>query len=81
MTGERLELILEQHDIHPAFWPEMKALVLNGKRPSVELRTRLRSVANFKAALDAVLAELSEQVAFKFPPKVKHFKSLEVPAL
>ena len=80
MTGEKLELILEQHEIHPAFWPEMKALVFDGTRPSKELLTRLRSVANYKAALDTILAELSKQVKFKFPPKVRRYESLEVPA-
>ena len=34
MTNETLELILEQHDIHPTFWPEMKALVFDHVRPS-----------------------------------------------
>ena len=80
MSPERLELILEQHGIHPAFWPEMKALVFDGARPSKELLTRLRYVANYKAALDTILAELSKQVKFKFPPKVRHYQSLEVPA-
>jgi hypothetical protein len=77
MTGEQLELILEQHEIHPAFWPEMKALVFDGVRPSSELRTRLRCVVNYKAAFDTILAELSKQVTHKFPPK---YESLEVPA-
>lgn len=77
MTGEHLELILEQHEIHPDFWPEFKALVLHGTRPSAELRLRLHAVVNYKAALDTVLAELSKQVKHKFPPK---FASLEVPA-
>ena len=80
MTGEHLELILEQHEIHPDFWPEFKALVFDGTRPSDGLLVRLRSVVNYKTALDTVMAELSKQVKHKFPPKVKHFKSLEVPA-
>jgi hypothetical protein len=80
MTNETLELILEQHEIHADFWPEMKALVFDGTRPSKELLRRLRHVANYKAALDTILAELSKQVRFKFPPKVRHHESLEVPA-
>jgi hypothetical protein len=80
MTGEKLELILEQHDIHPAFWPEMKALVFKGTRPNGELLTRLHHVTNYKAALDTILAELSKQVKHKFPPPVRHYESLEVPA-
>lgn len=80
MSGEHLELILEQHEIHPNFWPEMKALVFQGERPCEQLRLRLRCVSNFKAALDNILAELSKQVPFKFPPPVSHYESLEVPA-
>jgi hypothetical protein len=80
MTSEQLELVLEQHDIHPKFWSEMKALVFDGTRPSAELKTRLNHVVNYKAALDTILAELSKQVHFKFPPPVHHYESLEVPA-
>ena len=80
MTGEHLELILEQHEIHPDFWPEFKALVFTARGRATNSWLRLRSVVNYKAALDTVLAELSKQVKHKFPPKVKHFKSLEVPA-
>jgi hypothetical protein len=80
MTSEKLELILEQHDIHPKFWPEMKALVFDGRRPSAELKTRLNHVLNYKTALDTILAELSKQVKHKFPPPVHHYESLEVPA-
>jgi hypothetical protein len=78
MSSEKLELILEQNDIHPTFWPEMKALVFQGTRPSRELLTRLRHVVNYKAALDTILAELSKQLKHKFPPKVPHYESLEV---
>jgi hypothetical protein len=80
MTSETLELILKQNDIHPAFWPEMKALVFDHARPSKELLTRLHHVSNYKAAFDTILAELSKQVKHKFPPKVKRYESLEVPA-
>ena len=79
MTSEHLELVLEQHEINPLFWPEMKALVLKGTRPSAELRSRLKHVANYKSALDTILAELSKQVTFKFPPPIPHYESLEVP--
>ena len=80
MTRELLELVLEQHDIHPQFWPAMKALVFDGARPCKELLTRLRYVANYKAALDTILAELSRQSPHKFPPPVSQFQSLEVSA-
>ena len=59
----------------------MKALVFDHVRPSKELLTRLRHVANYKAAFDTILAELSKQVKHKFPPKVKRYESLEVPAM
>jgi hypothetical protein len=78
MTNETLELILEQHDIHPTFWSEMKALVFNHVRPSKSLLTRLHHVTNYKAAYDAILDELSKGVRHKFPPK--RYESLEVPA-
>ena len=80
MTTKKLELILKQNGIHPKFWPEMKALVFDGTRPSAELKTRLNHVVNYKTALDTILAELSKQVHFKFPPPVHHYESLEVPA-
>jgi hypothetical protein len=80
MSGERLELILEQCGVHPKFWPEMKALVLHGERPGRELLTRLFNVANYKAAYDTILAELSRQSPHKFPPPVSQFQSLEVSA-
>ncbi len=80
MTSERLEMILEQHDIAPRFWADMKALVFDGTRPPAELLARLHHVANYKTALDTILAELSKQVRFKFPPPVHHYESLEVPA-
>jgi hypothetical protein len=80
LTGERLELILDQHGIHPKFWTAMKALVFENRRPGKELLTRLHHVTNYKAAFDAILAEMSKQVTHKFPPKVQHYESVEVPA-
>ena len=80
MTPEKLELILEQHDIPRTFWLQMKALVFDGTRPSRTLLTRLRRVTNYKAALDTILAELSKQVKHRFPPPLRHHKPLEVPA-
>lgn len=79
MTSEKLELILSQHGIHPKFWGEIKALVFQGTPTTAELQTRLNYVSNYKTALDTILAELSKQVPFKFPPP-PHCKSLEVPA-
>ena len=67
MTNETLELILEQHDIHPTFWSEMKALVFDHVRPSKALLTRLHHVANYKAAFDAILAELSKRSQAQVP--------------
>jgi hypothetical protein len=78
MTTETLELILEQHGIHPDFWPEMQAMAIGNVRPSKELLTRLRHVANYKAAFHDILDELSQPVKHKLLPK--RYQSLEVPA-
>jgi hypothetical protein len=65
--------------IHPKFHDEMRALVEEGKRPSDELRKRLRHVQNYKACLNSLLAELSKPVIEKhFPPAVDHYESIEV---
>ena len=60
--------VCKRHGIHPKFRPEFEALVLHGKRPGVELLTRLECVANYKAALDEVLDHLSEPYAHLFEP-------------
>ena len=80
MTTKTLQLILEKHRVHRAFWPEMKALVFHGVRPCQELLHRLHHVANYKAALDAILTELSKQVKHKFPPPLPRRKSRRIPA-
>jgi hypothetical protein len=77
MTTETLELILEQHGIHPDFWPEMQAMAIGNVRPSKELLTRLRH-GNYKSAFKRILTELSKPVKHKLPPK--RYESLEVPA-
>lgn len=74
-----LEKRLAAFDIAPKFFNEFRALVEGGARPSKELRTRLKHVANYKAALDSILAELSQPViAQHFPPQTDHFESLEI---
>jgi len=65
-----LDRILKCHEIHPTFWPEFRALVECGVRPSKELRTRLDHVSNYKAALDEAMAELSKPLRHKFPPPI-----------
>ena len=80
MTTKTLQLILEEHRIHRAFWPEMKAIVFHHTRPCHDLLHRLHHVANYMAALDAILTELSKQVKFKFPPPFPQRKSRRIPA-
>jgi hypothetical protein len=73
MSNATLETILTQHAIPLACWPEMRALVFDGARPSSELRRRLRNVSKYAAALQSILIELSKNVKHKFPPK-RHCK-------
>ncbi len=72
ISDETLESILTQHAIPVAYWPEMRALVFDGTRPSEELVRRLNHVGKYMAALQSILIELSKQVKFKFPPKHSH---------
>ena len=67
-----LDRILKHREIHPKFWPEFRALVECGVRPGKELRTRLDHVSNYKAALDATMAELSKPLRHKFPPPIQY---------
>ena len=69
MTNAKLLTILTRHAIPAAYRPEMRALVFDGIRPSSELLRRLRNVSNYVAALNSILATLSAQCKFKFPPK------------
>ena len=69
MSNETLESILTASAIPSAYWPEMRALVFDGARPSKDLVYRLNHVGNYMAALQAILKELSKQCAFRFPPK------------
>jgi hypothetical protein len=65
-----LDAILRRHEINRKFWPEIHALVEEGRRPCKELRTRLKCVANYKDALDEILTELSKPLDHKFSPPV-----------
>jgi hypothetical protein len=69
MSNETLESILTATAIPSAYWPEMRELVFDGARPSKELLRRLNHVGNYMTALRFILATLSAQVEFKFPPK------------
>ena len=69
MSNATLESILTANAIPSAYWPEMRALVFDGARPSKTLVHRLNHVGNYMAALRSILAELSKQVKHKFPPK------------
>ncbi len=68
MSHATLDSILTGHAIPSADWPEMRALVFDGARPSAELLRRLRNVGNYAGALQSILIELSKQVKHKFPP-------------
>ena len=63
-----LNAILKRHEIHRKFWPEIRALVEDGQRPSRELRTRLNHVSNYKAAVAEIIHELSKGLDHQFPP-------------
>jgi hypothetical protein len=75
-----LNAILKRHAIQPRFWPEFQQLIEEGKRPGKELRTRLDHVANYKAALDEVMTELSKPLPHKFPA-VTCYESLDLEAI
>ena len=51
MSNRTLERILRKHDVDTCFWPEMRALVFSGERPSHELIRRLHHVGNYVAAI------------------------------
>jgi hypothetical protein len=63
-----LNAILKRHEIHPKFWPAIRALVEEGQRPNKELTTRLNHVRNYKAAVADIIAELSKGLDHQFPP-------------
>jgi len=63
-----LDDILTKHQIHPTFWPEIRRFVEERQWPGRELLMRLTCVANYKAALNDIMAELCKQVDHKFPP-------------
>ena len=69
MSNATLESLLTQHAIPLTYWREMRALVFDGTRPGKELLRRLHNVGNYMACLNSILATLSAQVQFKFPPK------------
>ena len=61
-----LDTILKRHEIHPKFWPEIRAAVEEDVRLSDELRTRFNHVANYQAAAKDILAAIPND--HKFPP-------------
>ncbi len=69
LSPDNLETILTCHRIPSIYWPEMRALVYDGVRPSDGLRYRLNHLGNYIGALHAITHELSKQVKYKFPPK------------
>mgnify|MGYP006940530525 FL=1 len=71
-----LNAILKKHKIHPKFWPEFHGLIEGNQRPGKELRTRLECVANYKAALNEAMDELSKPLGRKFASAPSHYESL-----
>jgi hypothetical protein len=67
MSNANLEGIFIAYRIPQSQWPEFKALVLYGTRPCKELRRRLNRVANYRAALQYILLELSQRFKHLFP--------------
>ena len=63
-----LNAILKRHEIHPKFWPAIRALVEEGQRPNTELTTRLNHVTNYRAAIAEIIHELSKGFDHQFPP-------------
>jgi len=61
-----LDAILNRHEIHRKFWPEIRAAVEEDVRLSDELRTRFNHVANYQAAAKDILAAIPND--HKFPP-------------
>lgn len=60
--------ILTKHGVHPQFWPEIRQFVEERRWPGRELLTRLVCVANYRAALDDIIAALCQPVDHKWPP-------------
>lgn len=63
-----LDTILTRLEIPSKFWPEFRAFVEEGKCPSDELMRRMRYVANYTAALNEAVWELSKGLEHEFPP-------------
>jgi hypothetical protein len=70
MSTATLESILLDNNIPAVYWAELKAIVFDHVRPSKQLLTRLHNTANYIAAFDAILSELSKQVKHKFLPSM-----------
>jgi hypothetical protein len=62
ISNKRLEAILRIHDIDKDYWPQMKALVFYGSRPTRALQRRLDHVDNYIDCLGAILTELFEPI-------------------
>ncbi len=71
-----LNAILKRHKVHPKFWPEFHGLIEGNQRPGKELRTRLECVANYKAALNEAMDELSKPLGRKFASPTTQYTSL-----
>lgn len=66
--------LFTRHGIHPKFQSGIKAMSA-GIPPTPELKTRLKTVANYQECLDEILTRLSQPFAHLFTPK---HESLEI---
>ena len=69
MTTETLDAIFDQHNIHPDSRAEFHDLVMDGKTPSTELKTRLKVVDNYRECLEEIFKRLNEPFARFFRPR------------
>lgn len=74
-----LDAKLRVFGVSPSHFGPIRDLVENGTQPSEKLRLRLRRDRRYKAALNSVLAELSQPViARHFPPVPSSLESIEI---
>ena len=61
-----LDTIFKRHGIHPKFRPEFCAFLEEGAQPGKGLQTRLDHVANYRAARNEAMRELTKVYAHEF---------------
>jgi len=63
-----LDTIFKRHRIHWKSRPEFRAFLEEGEQPGKALQTRLDHVANYRAARNEAMRELTEIYAHEFHP-------------